>query len=174
MTTEAAFQKQVPPEGTGMIPASSRWIPTKDGDPRALGLFKRHYSCPPGPRKVRLFVAPGEKMVLLTPLCDALFVWLKNRIERYDHQDGVICTVFRNEGPMLSSDLITEAMHCAQQRWPGERLFTYVSPRHVTSPNPGYCFKRAGWRFSGVSPKGLHILDWSPITATNHEGEAPP
>ena len=33
----------------------------------------------------------------------------------------------------------------AWERWPGERLFTYVDPNKVRSFNPGYCFLRAGW-----------------------------
>ena len=41
-----------------------------------------------------------------------------------------------------------------------ERFFTFVNPGKVGSPNPGYCFKKAGWRHVGRTKKrGLHILE---------------
>ena len=69
-------------------------------------------------------------------------------------------TVFRNEGPLLSSDLIREACGIAWERWPGERLFTHVNPSKVQSTNPGYCFLRAGWRRCGKTKGGLVILEY--------------
>ena len=147
-----------------------RWLPALDGDPRALALYQRHYSCSnPAPAN-RQFMPPGEKMVLLTLECDALFGWLKNRVERYDKQVGVVCTVFRNESQHLSSSLIEEAMEIAWQKWPGERLFTYIDPdkirrinkRHRKARQPGYCFIKAGWRECGVSLQGLVLLECLP------------
>jgi hypothetical protein len=125
------------------------WLPIRDGDPRARWLFNRHYSryhYADG-RKPMLFVGPGEKMVLLTAECDALFVWRK--FISGDGQQGVNCAIFRNEGLHQSSALIAEAEQLAWDRWPGERLYTYVNPRAVRSVNPGYCFKIAGWRRCG-------------------------
>lgn len=138
------------------------WIPVKDGDPRALALFVRHYSALTyqrvGGRRNRLFVGPGEKIVLLTPLCDALFVWRKFKDE--SGQRGVNCAAFRNESPYLSSELILEAEEWAWERWPGERLYTYVNAKKVRSSNPGCCFKKAGWRLCGVTrSRGLLILE---------------
>ena len=128
------------------------WIPTRDGDPSVRAVFDRHYS------RIRYrdgrspakFVGPGEYMVLRTASCDAIFVWRKS-LPLADGNAGVNCTVFRNEGPVLSSDLIREAEALAWERWPGQRLFTYVNPRAVRSINPGYCFLRAGWRRCGVT-----------------------
>lgn len=136
-----------------------RWLPALDGDPRALALYQRHYSCTNLAPLNRQFMPPGEKMVLLTVKCDALFGWLKNRVERYDKQQGVVCTVFRNESEHLSSDLILEAEEIAWAKWPGERLFTYVAADKVKSVNPGYCFKKAGWRKCGMSKGGLVLLE---------------
>ena len=76
-----------------------------------------------------------------------------------DGQPGVYCPVFRNEGPVRSSDLIRAAMELAWFRWPGERLFTYVDPGLVRSTNPGYCFLMAGWRKCGRSGRGLVLLE---------------
>jgi len=139
------------------------WLPALDGDDRALGLFRRHYSryrYRDG-RKPRLFVGPGEKMVLLTLAADALFVWRK--FIDASGQQGVNCAIFRNEGPLQSSDLIREADALAWQRWPGDRLYTYVDGRKVRSTNPGYCFQKAGWTKCGTTKThGLIILERLP------------
>jgi hypothetical protein len=148
------------------------WLPSYRSDPRAISLYLRHYSAKknhrPG-RRLRNFVGPGEPMVLLTADCAAAFCWLWNTVERWDGQTGVCCTLFRNEGPILSSDLIREANHLAWQRWPGRRLFTYVDPSEIQSANPGYCFKRAGYRLvrdaegkPATSTRGLLIFECLP------------
>lgn len=150
-----------------------RWFAVKDGDDRARDLFNRHYSrirYADG-RKPRLFVGPGEKMVLMTPEADALFVWRK--FIDASGQQGVNCAVFRNESRHLSSELIREACELAWWRWPGERLYTYVNVQAVTSVNPGYCFKMAGWKACGQTKwNKLLILEMEPKhdTATTHTG----
>lgn len=130
------------------------WLSSWKADPRALALYERHYSAHrymDGRRRAQ-FVGPGEQMVLLTVCCRALFVWVRNTIERLDHQDGVNCTVFRNEGAGLSSELIREADDLAWQRWPSvRRHFTYVDDSKIQSRNPGYCFLKAGWQRVGRS-----------------------
>lgn len=134
------------------------WFPARDGDASVRAVFDRHYSR----RRYRdgrspaLFVGPGEKMVLRTADCSAIFVWRK--FISMDAQQGVNCAVFRNEGTERSSALIREAMRLAWARWPRERLYTYVDGRRVRSSNPGYCFKCAGWRKVGVTKGGLTIL----------------
>ncbi len=141
------------------------WLGVKDGDDRALGLYRRHYSrrIYKDGRKPRLFVGPGEKMVLLTPTSDGLFVWRK--FIDASGQRGVNCAVFRYEGAHThsASALIRAACEHAWLRWPGERLYTYVDPRKIRSSNPGYCFKRAGWNFCGKTKGGLHILECVPM-----------
>jgi hypothetical protein len=135
------------------------WKEIKDGDKRALRLYERHYSCRhyADGRVRRQFVGPGERIVLLSPRADALFVWRKQRY-RKDGQHGVECSVFRNEGVIRSSHLIREAQVLAWRRWAGERLFTFVDPKAVQSTNPGYCFIKAGWRHAGISKRGLVVL----------------
>ena len=100
--------------------------------------------------------------MLLTAAGDALFVWRK--FISANGQQGVNCAMFRNEGPHLSSALIREAMRLAWQRWPNERLFTYVDPRRVRSSNPGACFKFAGWKQCGVT-KCKHLLIFEALAA---------
>jgi hypothetical protein len=142
------------------------WIGIHDGDPRAIPIYRRHYSArlTKGGTNREGFVGLGYKMVLITLACDALFVWLKcNDGLRGDGQLGVNCTIFRNEGPVMSSTLIQEATELAWQRWPGERLFTYVWDAKVKSVNPGYCYKMAGWQTCGRNKDGrLTILEKYP------------
>jgi hypothetical protein len=99
-------------------------------------------------------------MVLLSTCCRALFIWVKNTVERFDRQVGVNCAVFRNEGAGLSSELIREADELAWQRWPGERHFTYIDDAKIRSTHPGFCFLMAGWQKAGRNADGrLTILE---------------
>lgn len=139
------------------------WATVPDADPRARALYLRHYSARRyrDGRRRRKFVGPGEHMVLLTGSGDALFVWRKFISD--SGQTGVNCAVFRNEGPVLSSELITAAMELAWVRWPGERLYTYVWDSKIRSGNPGYYFKMAGWRTIGRNKDGrLTLLEAVP------------
>lgn len=138
------------------------WIGAHDGDRRALGLFKEHYSyrrrASGQSRGNSTFVGQGEKIVLMTVDCRALFVWQFSTVERIGGQEGVRCSVFRNLTPILSSELILEAEQLAWQHWPGERLFTYVNPGKIRSVNPGCCFKKAGWKRCGTNTDGHLII----------------
>ena len=127
------------------------WVPILDGDDDARTLFDRHYSRAryADGRTPKLFVGPGQKLVLSTPCRRALFVWRKFKSD--NGQDGINCAVFRNEGAGLSSNLIREADMIADRKWPGERHYTYVNASKVGSQNPGYCFMRAGWRKCGIT-----------------------
>jgi hypothetical protein len=131
------------------------WVVTSEADQDARMLADRHYS-----RKTKgakLFCGPGEKLVLITLEKNALFVWRKNKY-RQDGQSGVECTIFRNESSYLSSELIKEAVKLAREKWPNERLFTYVNPRAIKSSDPGHCFKQAGWKVVGKNKRGNLIL----------------
>ena len=127
------------------------WMHIKDGDDEARRFFDRHYSRKKyaDGRQPKLFVGPGQKMVLVTPCRRALFVWRK--FISGDGQQGINCAIFRNEGAGLSSELIVEADALADDRWPGERHFTYVNPKRVQSRNPGFRFVKAGWRRCGTT-----------------------
>lgn len=140
------------------------WINVRDGNSTASAIFDRHYSRNPAARGDARCAGPGKKMVLLTPCARALFVWRQFRTK--DPTAGpadINCAIFRNEGAGLSSALIVEAMELAWQRWPGERLYTYVNPRRVRSSNPGFCFLQAGWRRCGITKtRRLLILEAMP------------
>lgn len=140
------------------------WVERRDGDDSCRAIFDRHYSryVYADGRRPKLFVGPGEKMVLMRADGLALFVW--RRFISADGQTGVNCAVFRNEGGERASALILEAEALARSRWPLERLFTYVDPAKVKPtivrgyPVWGWCFYQAGWAFSGVSKSGKIIL----------------
>ena len=140
------------------------WIQTKDGDPSVRSLFDRHYSRRryKDGRQPALFMGPGEKVVLRTPLCDAICGWRK--FISSDNQEGINCAFFRSEAQkrILSSTLLLESQKYVWERWPREhRLYTYINPRKIASPNPGYCFKVAGWRQCGATKNNkLLILEY--------------
>lgn len=141
---------------------TSTWYQVKDGDPAGLELFNRHYSkyhYKDG-RKPTRFVGPGERIVLVTMDGKALFVWRKF-IDK-SGQKGVNCAVFRSEykkeDRVRASGLILLAERYAHERWPNERLYTYVNPSKIQSPNPGYCFLKAGWEKCGMTKKRNLII----------------
>lgn len=130
------------------------WFPVRDGDRRLRPFYNRHYSSRGGDSP--LIAGPGEKLVLLTHALDAVFVWRKFE-DACRIAGDVNCAVFRNEGPQRSSDLILAAEEFAGVRWPtgrGLALYTYVDPAAVRNPNPGYCFRCAGWTRKGMTPGG--------------------
>lgn len=156
------------------------WIPVKDGDPRVSSIYKRHYSCyqykdgrrnQPQYRNRHLVMGPGEKMVLLSADCRAIFGWRKFKDD--SGQIGVNCAFFRNEnafnGDVFSSVLILLAERLAWRRWPGERLYTYVDgeitkKRRSKRNTPGACFVHAGWTpLDYTTQSGLHVLEKWPM-----------
>lgn len=140
---------------------SQHWRFSRDGDPIALELYLRHYSARAyqDRRERRLFLGPGEKLVLVAHDDSAIFGWRRMLPgASMDGQEGINCAVFRNEGRTLSSQLIREADEIADARWPGERHYTYVAPERIRSSNPGFCFVMAGWRRAGWT-KGGHGRD---------------
>jgi hypothetical protein len=123
------------------------WQRRTPADAAANALADRHYSRQT-PFSGRIG-APGRKLVFVTP-CERA-VWLTHwpfAEMALDHLDAWRCSIFRNEGAGLSSDLITAAMTLTRETWgtePPDGWLTWIDRRRVTGTNPGYCFKRAGW-----------------------------
>ena len=157
------------------------WVPVRDADPRVIALYRRHYSANTKQNHHSGIAGPSERMVMLTTDAKALWVWRlirppEERVSTQAKPDmrrerrgnkpstyfggerGIMCSVFRNEGPILSSVLVKEAMTLAWARWPGERLFTYVWDAKVRSVNPGYCYKVVGWRNCGRNKDGRFTM----------------
>lgn len=140
------------------------WWLTKDGDLSVRDLYRRHYSSRKSKRTSDLVVGPGDKIVLRSADGDAAFVWRRSE-HRRDKQQGVECTLFRNEGPHLSSLLIRQADAIADRVWPGLRHYTFVDAEAVRAEVAGYCFRRAKWKRCGRTGTGLLIMErLSPAT----------
>jgi hypothetical protein len=131
---------------TGLRKVTQFWFLSKDGDPSANVLFSRHYSRRnyADGRVQKLFVGPGQKMVLIDNNGTALFVWRKFIDGIQPPQSGVSCAVFRNESNVISSVLIHQAVAAARMRWTDRRFYTVVNQNRIRSTNPGTCFKIAG------------------------------
>lgn len=144
-----------------LFPVEGRWHPVLRTDARAVALADRHYS-----RQTvgaREFMASGRTLVMLTECARA--VW--GAIENLDPAGGLRwrCSMFRNEGAGLSSDLVREATERTFAYWlrhysglPAVRLTTEVDPDKTRRKrDPGRCFLRAGWRRTHVA-RGLVVL----------------
>lgn len=144
---------------------STSWVETRDGDPLVYALFKGHYSRTKYTvQRQRLFMGPGEKIVLIHPSGRAAFGWRKFRDK--SGEVGINNCLFINHGAGLSSQLILEAEALAAVRWPGQRFYTYVNPRRVRGSNPGYCYLMAGWRRCGFT-KSRRLLILEKLTGAS-------
>lgn len=125
----------------------AHWWLTKDGDLPCLEMYERHYPCRDykDGRERKLFVGPGDKIVLRTWDADALFVW--RQFIDDSGQVGVNCASFRNESRIQSSILIRQADAVANFCWPRLRHYTYVDEEKIAGELPGSCFLMAGWRY---------------------------
>ncbi len=111
---------------------------------------------------------PGQTIVMLAE--SAVFGWWRPHpaagIKSMNGLDGWTCTIFRNEGPIRSSDLILDAESVFEQTdlvgkiydVGPDGLITYVWDDRVKSKNPGFCFKMAGWKATGRSADNKKTL----------------
>jgi len=140
-----------------------KWRITNRADPAAAAIADRHYSRQS--HGSRQFVPPGRCLVLVTKDYRALWVtsWPLAQYVGHAWAGAWTCSLFRNEGAGLSSELINQAV--AATRWycsfgpsswtacpePALGMITFVKPTAIRSSNPGYCYQRAGWRKVGHS-----------------------
>ena len=87
-----------------------------------------------------------------------MFVW-RAAAYRADKQEGIECSLFRNESPLRSSKLIRQADAVADIAWPSRRHYTFVDPEAVESAYPGFCFVAARWKRCGTTGGGLYIFE---------------
>lgn len=145
------------------------WLITDKGDPLARAFVDGeltngipHYSrqTPGAPQ----FTRNGQNLVFVTR--DYRAVWATFRptpgkAVRPDKRDAWECTIFRNEGPILSSRLVREAVLLSIALWgplPSESLIIFIRPDKIRSALPGYCYRRAGWVSTTPSSDGKPCL----------------
>lgn len=145
------------------------WVASERGrfDPIVASFADRHYSrrTPGSPQ----FMPPGEIVVLVEREGRAVFCWNRQRFT-LNNRETWVCTIFRNESPILSSELILDAelsgqlVELGSMKWTRalypckDGFSTYIDTRYVQSKNPGYCFLKAGWQKSGWSADGHKLL----------------
>lgn len=134
------------------------WVRVKRDDVRARLLADRHYSRQTIGAKG--FVPPGRVLVLVTP--DALAAWAV--CENLDGGGTMRwrVTLFRNEGHVVSSELVRAATITTFSWWahrygevPAELVTEVDAAKVRRKRDPGRCFMRAGWERIGDSKGGL-------------------
>jgi hypothetical protein len=134
-----------------------RLIQSHRFDPELCMLADRHYSR--GTVGAPQFAPPSEDLILRDALGEVVFGWSLQQFRMDEFAGQLNCFIFRNESRRQSSDIILEAEQEAVRKWGPMSAFTYIDPARIASVNPGYCFKKAGWRFLRVNENsGKHIL----------------
>jgi hypothetical protein len=145
---------------------SGHWCRSHRADPRALPLADCHYTRQKA--GTPQFVPPGRCMVLLTPDADALWVtsWPFAEYVKHEWAGAWVCSLFRNEGPVLSSALIREAVAVTRYHFgepPAVGMVTFVDESKVRRKrDPGRCYRRAGFSPWGRTKGGLLALGLAP------------
>jgi hypothetical protein len=146
--------------------SASPWRRSWRADPAARALADRHYTRQT--RHAPQFVPPGRCLVLLTADRSAVWVtsWPLAEYVKHAWAGAWMCSLFRNEGAALSSELITHAVAHTRAHWPAapaEGIVTFVdADRTRRKRDPGRCFRRAGWQHVGFTAGGLYALQQLP------------
>ena len=143
------------------------WRLSHRADPRALPIADRHYNR----QKIGSpqFVAPGRCIVLLTDAADALWVTSFPFAEFVKHAwaGAWMCSCFRNESPILSSELIVEAVAVTRGIYgepPPSGMVTFVDTTKTRRKrDPGRCYRKAGFKPCGYTKGGLFALQLLPV-----------
>lgn len=146
------------------VECEMNWYVSHRFDVRALRIANRHYNR----QKVESpqFVKPGRCLVLVTANADAF--WVSSWQDYVDHEwkGAWECSAFRNEGPVLSSLLIREAVAATKWKWrdvPTLGMITFVN-RDKVKPKQWYgeCYRWAGFEVCGETKSGLLALRLPP------------
>lgn len=141
------------------------WRVSDRADPAALVLADRHYNR----QKVGSpqYVPPGRCKCFLTAAEDALWVtsWPYPAYVKHAWPGAWINSLFRNEGPQLSSDLIAAAVSATRAYWdpPAIGIVSFVDADKTRKKrDPGRCYRRAGWTHVGFTKAGLYAFQQLP------------
>ena len=135
------------------------WQLSHRADPVAVALADRHYSR----QKIGSpqFVPPGRCMVLFAKTETGKAVWVTSwpfaEYVKHAWAGAWVCSMFRNEGAGLSSELIRQAVAATRAFFgepPALGIITFVLPKAIRSSNPGACYQKAGWKRAGAAKDG--------------------
>lgn len=150
-----------------------RWRLSHRADPVANRIAKRHYNCQ-SPNSAQ-FVKPGSCLVLLAGPA----LWVSSapyaRFVKHAWAGAWECSTFRNEGALIGSELIREAVAATLHHYgepPALGMITFINPRRVTGYfvrttrgrelRWGYSFWKAGFEFCGWTKGGLYAMQMLP------------
>jgi hypothetical protein len=142
------------------------WHMSHRADKEVLPLADRHYNR----QKIGSpqFVPPGRCVVLKTQNpCDAFWItsWPFAQFVKHAWAGAWVCSAFRNEGNLLSSELIRQAVAATRSIWEAPELgmVTFVNAEKVKHKrDPGRCYLKAGFRNVGLTKGGLVALQLLP------------
>ncbi len=135
------------------------WRISHRADPAACLMADRHYSR----QKIGSpqFVPPGRCLVLRADTRTGSALWATSwpfaEYVKHAWAGAWVCSMFRNEGAALASDLIRQAVSATRWHYgcsPKLGMITFVLPSAIRSTNPGYCYQMAGWRRVGSAKDG--------------------
>lgn len=145
--------------------AEVRWAVSDRFDPAGVALADRHYNR----RKVGSpqFVPPGRNLCFILPAGDAVWTtsWPFAEYVKHAWAGAWVNSIFRNESPHLSSELILEAVAATRWTWepPDLGLITFVDASKVRHKrDPGRCYLKAGFKNVGFTKGGLVALQLLP------------
>lgn len=144
------------------------WRLSWRADPLANAQAKRHYTCQ-SPKSDQ-FVPPGRCLVLRAVTAEGGATWATSWPEaqytKHAWAGAWVCSIFRNEGAGLSSELIVQAVAATRWKWPTAPelgMITFVDAGKVKHKrDPGRCFLRAGFVNVGATKGGLVALQLLP------------
>jgi hypothetical protein len=164
---------------TGLPAGESPWRLSWRADPAARAIADRHHNRQkPGTAQ---FVPPGRCLVLLAADRSAVWVtsWPFAEFARHRWAGAFVNSLFRNEGPLRSSDLIRWAVAHTRARWPRVPDLGIVSfvdaARTAPKEVPGWCYRRAGWSHAGFTQdEGLWAFQQLPSGRIGRRSEPMP
>lgn len=140
------------------------WHLSHRADSKAVEIANRHYNR----QKIGTpqFMPPGRCLVLWMPGAVWGSSWPLAEYVKHQWGGAWICSLFRNEGAGLSSELITEAVAATRWFWgepPSIGFVTFVDrDKTRRKRDPGRCYRRAGWEVVGETKGGLVALSLRP------------
>jgi len=142
------------------------WLKSNRADPEVVPLADRHYNR----QKIGSpqFAPPGRCLVLKTALVDAFWItsWPYAQYVKHAWAGAWVCSAFRNEGTVLSSRLVTDAVSATRFFYgdvPELGMVTFVDTTKTKKKrDPGRCFRKAGFSHVGYTKGGLVVLQLLP------------